>query len=82
MDKIIIKFELKQTGEARIEFDGDTSELYAAVMTLIKILYQNILIDLNETEAKLFVEQIAKTLTDPAHPLYEELYRETKNEQG
>lgn len=76
MDKFIIKYQVKTTGEAKIEVDGNADELLAGVLTLIKSLYHNTRLNFNENTAKWFVGEIAQALSNPAHPLYEEVYKE------
>lgn len=76
MDRIIIKFEIKQTGETRIAVDGDTHELFASILTLIKSLYHNMMLNTNELAARAFVADIADVLINPINPLNKEFYAE------
>ena len=72
MDELIISFELKRDGQAKICIDGDVQELLAGVLTMTKSIYQNILLN-DETGAEWFLQQIAKAMVCPDHPLYEEV---------
>ena len=71
----LIKFELKKTGEAKIEIDGNAVDLMVGCLTLIKSIYhQAFMVD--ENDAKFIVDQIAEALTNPESPMYEEFYKE------
>lgn len=73
MDNMIIQFELKKNGQARMRVDGDCAELLAGVLTLIKSIYLQTLLNCGETEAAFFLEQIGKAMNCPGHPFYEEV---------
>lgn len=73
MNDIIIQFTLKKNGPSRMRFDGDCAELLAGVLTLIKSIYLQTLLNCGETEAAFFLEQIGKAMNCPGHPLYEEV---------
>ena len=73
MNNFIIKFALTKKGQAKMCADGDCVELLAGVLTLIKSIYLQTLLNHGETEATLFLEQIGKAMNYPEHPLYEEV---------
>ena len=73
MNNIIIQFTLKKNGQARMRVDGDCAELLAGVLTLIKSIYIQTLLNCGETEAAFFLEQIGKAMNCPGDPLYEEV---------
>lgn len=74
MENPMIKFVLKQTGEASIEIDCTTVELFVGVLVLIKSIFQNMMLNDGEKDAKWFKEQIAEALTNPENPLYKEAF--------
>lgn len=69
-----INFEVKKTGEAKIEIDGNPVALLAGVLVLIKSIIQNMYLNGGEDDMKWFTKQIAEALTNPEHTLYEEVY--------
>jgi hypothetical protein len=73
MNNYILQFALKKNGQAKICVDGDCAELLACVLTLIKSIYLQTLLNHGETEANLFLEQIGKAMNCPVDPLYEEV---------
>lgn len=76
MDDLIIAFELKRDGQARISIDGDVQELLAGVLTMTKSIYQQILLNSGEDTADWFLVAIAKAMVCPDDPLYKEVREE------
>ena len=72
MGNLLLKFELKKNGKARIHVDGTTTKLLAGVLTLIKSLYQQVLCN-DKADAEWFLVQIAAAMVDPESPLYKEV---------
>lgn len=72
MGDLLLKFELKKNGKARLHVDGDPPELLAGVLTMIKSLYQQILV-IDKADAEWFLVNIAAAIVDPECPLYEEV---------
>lgn len=70
---MIINFELKETGEAKVEIDGNIPDLLAGVLTLIKSIYHQILLNDDEAGAEWFLQEMGKALVCPDHPLYTEV---------
>lgn len=73
MAKYMIDFKLKKNGEAEINLDGDTYDLTAGVLVMVKGIHQTILLNHGENDAKRFLEYMGEALTDPEHPLYKEV---------
>ena len=73
MDDIIIAFELKKDGQAKISVDGNIQELLAGVLTMTKSVYQSILHNSGEAVAAWFLRQMGKAMVCPEFPLYKEV---------
>ena len=73
MNNRILSFEVKKNGQARISVDGNIPDLLAGTLTMVKSIYQTILLNDGEAEAEWFLEQMGKALVCPDHPLYKEV---------
>ena len=76
MDDLIIGFELKRNGQAKIAIDGDVRELLAGVLTMTKSIYQQIQLNSGEDSAEWFLQQIGRAMVITDHPLYKEVREE------
>ena len=69
----LILFELKKNGRGRICIDGSVPDLLAGTLTMVKDIYQQILLNDCEANAEWFLRQLGEAMLNPENPLYEEV---------
>lgn len=73
MADYIIDFKLKKNGRGKLNIDGNCPDLVAGVLTMVKRIHKDILLNSGETAANWFLEHLGDALTNPGNPLYEEV---------
>ena len=73
MNNRILAFEVKKNGQARISVDGNIPDLLAGTLTMVKSIYQTILLNDDEAAAEWFLEEMGKALVCPDNPFYKEV---------
>ena len=73
MADYIIKLNLKKNGKGSLAIDGNVPDLLAGVLTMVKSIHEDILLNSGETAANWFLEHLGEALTNPGSPLYEEV---------
>ena len=69
----IIDFKLKKDGQGELAIDGNVPDLLACVLTMVKSIRDDILLNSGETAANWFLEHLGEALTNPGSPLFEEV---------
>lgn len=73
MSKYVIDFKLKKNGHGSLAIDGNVPDLLVGVLTMVKSIRDDILLNSGETAANWFLEHLGEALTNPGSPLYEEV---------